>query len=313
MSARELVVLGTASQVPTRHRNHNGYFLRWDGDGLMFDPGEGTQRQMIRYGVTATSITKIFISHFHGDHCLGFASLVQRISLDNVPHTIEAFYPASGQKYYDRLRNASIFYDVAKVRPNGISREGQSKPVNDLTVSWRALSHNVDCFGYRISESDQFRFDKDKLASAGLQGAAVGELMRGQTVEREGKRLRREDYGELRRGNSMAFVMDTRVCRAAVELARDVDMLVIESTYLDEHAREADKNGHLTARQAATIARDAGARRVVLTHFSQRYNDLAPFLAQASEVHPDVVCAQDGRVVAVPRPVGAVSSASTDG
>ena len=95
MSVRELVVLGTSSQVPTRHRNHNGYFLRWDGHGLLFDPGEGTQRQMIIAGVTATSITRIFVTHFHGDHCLGLASMVQRISLDNVPHRIPTHFPAS--------------------------------------------------------------------------------------------------------------------------------------------------------------------------------------------------------------------------
>ncbi|MEM6996684.1 MAG: ribonuclease Z [Myxococcota bacterium] len=304
MSARELVVLGTASQVPTRHRNHNGYFVRWDQHGFMFDPGEGTQRQMIHYGVTATSITKIMISHFHGDHCLGFASLVQRISLDNVPHTIDAFYPGSGQKFYDRLRKASIFYDVADVRPCPIDADGASAPFDDLTVTWRALSHNVDCYGFRIAEADKFRFDKDKLASAGIKGAVVGELARGKTVEIEGKTIRREDYGELRRGNAMAFVMDTRKCDAAVELARDVDLLVIESTYLHEAAADADKNGHLTAREAAEIARKAGARKVVLTHFSQRYPDTRPFLAEANEVHPDVVLASDGLVVGIPRPQG---------
>jgi len=302
MSVRELVVLGTASQVPTRHRNHNGYFLRWDGHGFMFDPGEGTQRQMVHYGVTATSITRVLISHFHGDHCLGFASLVQRISLDNVPHTIDAYYPSSGQRYYDRLRHASIFHDVANVRPCPIERAGQSEPFDQLTLSWLPLSHGVDCYGYRIQEAPQFRFDKAKLASAGIKGPVVGDLMRGKSVEFGGKTVRREDYGELRRGASVAFVMDTRVCDSATELARDVDLLVIESTYLHEAAADAKKNGHLTAREAATIGAEAGARRVVLTHFSQRYNDLAPFLAEASEVHPDVVCAKDGLVVGIPRP-----------
>lgn len=304
MSARELVVLGTASQVPTRHRNHNGYFVRWDRQGFMFDPGEGTQRQMIRYGVTATAITRILITHFHGDHCLGFASLVQRISLDNVSHTIDAHFPASGRKYYDRLRHASIFYDIAKVAPAPIERQGQAPAVEDLTVAWHPLSHGVDCYGYRITEADQFRFDKAKLASAGLSGAVVGRLQRGETVHSEGKSLRREDYGELCRGNSMAFVMDTRACAGARALAQGVDLLVIESTYLDSERADADNNGHLTALQAATIARDAGARKVVLTHFSQRYPSLAPFQEEASRVHPDVVCATDGLVVPIPRPPG---------
>lgn len=96
MSVRELVVLGTASQVPTRYRNHNGYLLRWDGAGLLFDPGEGTQRQMLLAGVSATDVTRICVTHFHGDHCLDLPGVIQRLSLDGVPHPVDAHYPATG-------------------------------------------------------------------------------------------------------------------------------------------------------------------------------------------------------------------------
>ena len=115
MSVRELVVLGTSSQVPTRYRNHNGYLLRWDAHGVLFDPGEGTQRQMIMAGVSATDIDRICVTHFHGDHCLGLAGITQRISLDGVPHEVPVHFPRSGRKYYDRLRHASIFRDRAKL------------------------------------------------------------------------------------------------------------------------------------------------------------------------------------------------------
>ena len=303
MSARELVVLGTASQVPTRHRNHNGYFLRWDRLGFLFDPGEGTQRQMIHFGVTAHSVTHVLISHFHGDHCLGFASIVQRISLDRVPHPVQVHYPGSGELYYERLRHASIFVDHSHLQPRPIERDGADAPVDDVTLSWRRLDHGVDCYGYRISEADRFRFDKERLHAAGLDGPIVGRLHRGETIEHEGRLVRREDFGELHRGNHVAFVMDTRQCDAAIELARDVDLLVIESTYQDDALLDARDHFHLTARQAATIGKQAGARRVVLTHFSQRYPRTDGFLAEAREVHDDVVCAEDGLTVTVPRPV----------
>ena len=117
MSVRELIVLGTASQVPTRYRNHNGYLLRWDDEGFLFDPGEGTQRQMIYSNVASTAITRICITHFHGDHCLGLAGISQRISLDGAPHPVHVYFPRSGQKYCDRLRRASIYHDVATVVP----------------------------------------------------------------------------------------------------------------------------------------------------------------------------------------------------
>src|SRR3954454_8425060 len=120
MAARELVVLGTASQAPTRYRNHNGYFLRWGTGGLLFDPGEGTQRQLTFAGVPTSAITHICITHFHGDHCLGLAGVVQRISLDRVAHEVAVHYPASGQVYFDRLRHASVFEDLARIAPQPI-------------------------------------------------------------------------------------------------------------------------------------------------------------------------------------------------
>src|SRR5438046_8562906 len=113
MAAREVILLGTSSQVPTRARNHNALFLRWDEYGILFDPGEGTQRQMIRAGLTATQITHIAITHFHGDHCLGLAGIIQRLSLDRVTHPVEVIYPQSGQVFFERLRHASSFYEVA--------------------------------------------------------------------------------------------------------------------------------------------------------------------------------------------------------
>jgi ribonuclease Z len=110
---RELVVLGTGSQVPSRERTQNGYFLRWDNEGFLFDPGEGTQRQMLYAGVAAGAITRLCITHFHGDHCLGMPGIVQRLSLDDVPHPVRAHYPASGQKYFTRLRYAASFFERA--------------------------------------------------------------------------------------------------------------------------------------------------------------------------------------------------------
>ena len=113
MSSRTVTFLGTASQVPTRTRNHNALFLQWDELGILFDPGEGTQRQMLLAGLSAAQIAHICITHFHGDHCLGLAGIIQRLSLDRVGHPVEVIFPASGQIYFERLRHASSFYEVA--------------------------------------------------------------------------------------------------------------------------------------------------------------------------------------------------------
>lgn len=124
MSNRELIVLGTASQAPTRARNHNGYFLRWDDEGLLFDPGEGTQRQMLFVGVTAHQITRICVTHFHGDHCLGLPGVLQRMALDRVTDTVEVAYPVSGADIFDRIRKVSLFHDTLSLRERPVPETG---------------------------------------------------------------------------------------------------------------------------------------------------------------------------------------------
>ncbi|MFD9099606.1 ribonuclease Z [Streptomyces virginiae] len=277
MSVREFVVLGTASQVPTRHRNHNGYLLRWDGEGILFDPGEGTQRQMLRAGVAAHDINRICVTHFHGDHSLGLAGVIQRINLDQVPHPVAAHYPASGQKFFDRLRYATAYRETVPILEEPVSEDGPVAQGASYVLETRRLSHPVESFGYRITEPDGRRMVPEQLARHGIKGPDVGR------IQREGRlgEVTLEDVSEPRPGQRFAFVMDTRLCPGVDELAEGCDMLVIESTFLDEDERLATDHGHLTAGQAARVARDAGVRHLVLTHFSQRYTDPTEFERQA--------------------------------
>ncbi|MFK0253403.1 ribonuclease Z [Streptomyces sp. NPDC090445] len=277
MSVREFVVLGTASQVPTRHRNHNGYLLRWDGEGILFDPGEGTQRQMLRAGVAAHDINRICITHFHGDHSLGLAGVIQRINLDQVPHPVTAHYPASGQEFFDRLRYATAYRETVQLREEPVAQDGTLAEGPSYVLQARRLSHPVESFGYRLTEPDGRRMLPELLARRGIKGPDVGR------IQREGRLdgVTLDDVSELRPGQSFAFVMDTRLCPGVDELAEGCDMLVIESTFLDEDAQLAADHGHLTAGQAARVARDGGVRHLVLTHFSQRYGDPSEFERQA--------------------------------
>ncbi len=299
MSARELVVLGTASQVPTRYRNHNGYFLAWDGHGILFDPGEGTQRQMLLAGISASQISRICVTHFHGDHSLGLAGLVQRISLDAVPHEIPVFYPASGEVYLDRLRRSSIFVDHSRIAKRPLSVEGlQDEGPPELHAV--RLEHTVESWGFRVQDPDRWRLDPERLREVGVAGPDAGRLLREGELRLDGRTVRLDEVGRLERGRSMAFVMDTRLCDAAIALARGVDLLVAESTYLQSEAREARERGHMTARDAADLAVAAGARRLVLTHFSQRHPAVEPFLAEAGAIHADVLAVRDLDRVSLP-------------
>ncbi|MFF9471664.1 ribonuclease Z [Streptomyces roseolus] len=299
MSVRELVVLGTASQVPTRHRNHNGYLLRWDGHGLLFDPGEGTQRQMLRAGVAAHDLNRICVTHFHGDHSLGLAGVIQRINLDQVPHQVTAHYPASGQHFFERLRYATAYRESVELTEAPVAEDGRVAVTEAFTLEARRLSHPVESFGYRLVEPDGRRLLPERLAAHGIKGPDVGRIQREGVLD--GVTL--EEVSEVRRGQRFAFVMDTRLCDGVHALAEGADMLVIESTFLDEDVRLARDHGHLTAGQAAAVARDADVRHLVLTHFSQRYSDPSEFerQARAAGFEGELSIAQDLMRVPVPK------------
>jgi ribonuclease Z len=303
VSLRELVALGTSSQVPTRHRNHNGYLLRWDGDGFLFDPGEGTQRQFIYANVPVTAVTKIFITHFHGDHSLGLAGIAQRLSLDRCPHPVDVFFPASGQTYFERLTKASIYHRAVDLVPRPVSGKGGVVFENETYLIEAApLKHSVDVYGYRIKERDGRRFVKEKLDELGIKGPAVGALERHGKADVDGKTIHIEDVTTVKHGAAFGFVMDTRPCDGAIQLAQSTDLLVVESTYGNEDAELAREHLHLTAEEAASIARQSDARgTLVLTHFSQRYKSVKTLVEEARAIYPRCTAVRDLDHIELPR------------
>ncbi|MGH8987849.1 MAG: ribonuclease Z [Acidimicrobiales bacterium] len=303
---RELVVLGSASQVPTRTRNHNGYFLRWDGAGLLFDPGEGTQRQMLLAGVPASAVTGICITHFHGDHCLGLPGVLQRLSLDGVTRPLAIAFPASGRPYVERMRYASIFDDRLDLRLQPIrgGSSGELVAVDETatyTLHAASLRHSVDAIGWRVEERPGRTLLPARLRAAGIAGRDVGRLQRDGSITASGRRVTLEEMSVERRGQVVAFVMDTTWCDGALALAAGADLLVCESTFASAEAGMAAAWGHLTAADAGRLAAQAGVRRLLLTHFSQRYTDVEPLLEEAAGAFGgDVIAAADLLRVAVP-------------
>ncbi|WP_427174830.1 ribonuclease Z [Arthrobacter sp. 92] len=291
---RELVVLGTASQVPTRTRNHNGYLLRWDGEGLLFDPGEGTQRQMIHAGVSASQITRICLTHVHGDHCFGLPGVLSRLALDGVTRTINLHYPSSGEDVVRALVSASSAEVDLKLRPHG----GAGTIAPGLEV--QPLRHRIETYGYRLTEPEGRSLLPDRLAAARVDGADVGRLLRDGNLGR----VRLEDVSVPRPGQSFAFVMDTAPCTGAEELADGVDLLVAESTFSNDDAELAGQYGHLTAGQAGELAARAAVGTLVLTHFSSRYGADVTLLAEQARDRAgeaSVVAANDLDRMAFPK------------
>jgi ribonuclease Z len=299
VSGRELIVLGTASQAPTRERNHNGYALRWDDEVLLFDPGEGTQRQMTHAGVSAPQLNRICITHFHGDHCLGLPGVIQRLSLDRVEGPVDIYFPAGGARFFERLRHAAETDEYTRLAPHPCG-PGVVARTPTFTLSAARLDHPVETLGWRLTEPDGRTMLPDRLDAAGIHGPDVGRLREQGHLDVDGRRVTLEEMSQVRAGQTFAFVMDTRLCDAVLELADGADLLVCESTFLDSDADLAHAYGHLTAAEAGRVAAEAGVRRLVLTHFSQRYPDAEAFGREARAAFDDVVVARDLMRVEVP-------------
>lgn len=298
MSARELVVLGTASQAPTRTRNHVAAFLRFDDLGLLLDCGEGTQRQLLHAGVPASRVDRVCVTHVHGDHCLGLPGVLSRMVLDQLPGPVPLHCPASAVAPLSALTGFALGDG-----PFAVDWHPADEAAPQLAAQgpgWRLetvpLAHRVPTVGYRLVEDDGVRLLPERLAAAGVAGPDVGVLVR------EGRlgRVRLSEVSAPRPGQRVAYVLDTGLCDGAYALADGADLLAVEATYLSRDAALAREHRHLTGRQAARLARECGVRRVVLLHVSRRYADPAELAAEAGEEHGDVVVAQDLDVVPVP-------------
>lgn len=293
MSIRDLVILGTSSQQPTRFRNHGAYLFRWNGEGLLFDPGEGTQRQFIFAEIAPTVITRVFVSHFHGDHCLGLGSILMRLNLDRVTHPIHCYYPASGKKYFDRLRHGTIYHEAIQVIEHPISRAGIVEDTGQFQIEATFLDHGIENIGWRITEPDTRSFDRAKLTAHGVSGPLVKQLEQEGSLQIGDSTVYLDDVSSIRKGESIAVVIDTKVCDEAVTIAKGARILLCESTYLDEERELAKNHHHLTAKDAATIAKKAGVEQLVLTHFSARYPSSKLFEDEARQIFENSFAADD--------------------
>lgn len=297
MSIRELAILGSSSQQPTRQRNHGAYLLRCHGEGLLFDPGEGTQRQFIHAGIAPTCINRIFVSHFHGDHSLGLGSILMRLNLDKVTHPIHCYYPRSGKAYFDRLRYGTIYHETIEVIEHPIDGEGLIEETEHWKIEAYSLEHGVDTLGFRLTEHDERKFYKEKLRAHGITGEGMRELLHQGSYQ--GHTL--DELSYIRPGDTFAYISDTRRCQGAMKTAQNATLLLCESTYLNDREEMAHRHFHLTAAQAAQIAKKQRVKKLVLTHFSARYLQSSLFEEEAQAIFPASYAAQDFKRFTFPK------------
>ncbi len=226
--------------------------------------------------------------------------MLMRLNLDKVTHTIHCYYPASGKKYFDRLRYGTIYHEIITVVEHPVSASGLVDDDGKFRIEAAFLDHGVDNIAWRITEADRLKFDQKKLAAFGVVGPRVRELQEKGSLIVNGERVKLTDVSWIRKGDAVTYISDTRYCPQAIDIAKNAKLLLCESTYLEEEEHLAKSHYHLTAKQAATIAKKAGAEKLILTHFSARYLHTAPFVKEAQEVFPNVEAAEDMRVFPFP-------------
>lgn len=297
--------LGTASSRPTVRRNVPGVLVQREGDTYLFDCGEGTQRQMMRYGV-GFRVREIFVTHMHADHYLGVIGLLRTMSLQGREEAVTLWGPPGGGR---TLRQAVELGGDRIVYPVEVKElaPGEAVRRDEYRIEAYATEHPGSSVGLILAEDPRLgRFDPQEARDLGVpEGPLFGRLHRGETVELDdGTVVRPEDVvGPPRPGRKIVYTGDTRPCRATVEAAGDGDLLIHEATFGEAEEDRARQTGHSTARQAAEVAREAGVRKLVLTHFSARYSELAHRLGkEAAKLFPDPVVAEDGMTVEVPYP-----------
>jgi len=297
-----ITFLGTAAARPTVSRNVSSLVVQREGELMMFDCGEGTQRQMMRYG-TGFALHDIFFSHLHADHYLGVIGLLRTMGLQAREEVMRLWVPAGGERIIESAVHLGVERIPFEVQITPMSPGDVLDRGDYAVVPYRTL-HGGMSLGYAIVEKIRLgRFNPDRARELGVpEGPLWGSLHRGETVNVEGRPVTAADVvGPPRPGRRIVYTGDTRPCRETVEAAREADLLIHEATFCQEEAERAQQTGHSTAREAARIANEAGALRLALTHISPRYSDDVRTLErEARRTFPGVVAAYDGLVIEVP-------------
>jgi ribonuclease Z len=292
-----VVFLGTAASIPTDARALPSVVVRRKNEVFMFDCGEGVQRQMIRARVGFHKKMRIFVSHMHGDHVLGLPGLLQSMSLLDRREKLWIYGPVGIRAFVEAIKETVQFVLTFPVTICEIECDGVICDEREYYVEAVPTAHVIPSFGYSLVEKPRAgRFSTDKAKALGVpEGPLWSQLQHGKNVKsNKGKIVKpAQVVGPARPGLKIAYSGDTRAVRSMIRLAKGADLLVHEATLMDELADRARRDGHSTPSQAARIAKQAGVRRLILTHVSARYRDVAPMLKEARKIFPTTDVAED--------------------
>lgn len=290
-----LTFLGTACMKPSKERNPSAVFLEHEGEGLLFDCGEGTQRQFTLFGVKPTKVTRVFISHWHGDHVLGLAGLIATLGASEYTGVLHIYGPRETSKRLRSWLDAVPFDSGITVEAHDVLKGGIILETPSFTIEAQLLKHRLPCLGFVFQESERRKMNVEILTALGIpKGPLWGKLQAGGDVEWKGKKIGAVDVTSIVRGRRVAYITDTLLVDNCYALAENADILVCEAPHASDLADKAKEFMHLTAKEAGQIAHRSSVKQLILQHFSGRYADTSVLASDCREEFKNVMCAHDG-------------------
>lgn len=280
----KITFLGTSSAIPTAERNHTAILLTYQGENILVDCGEGTQRQFRKAKINPGKITRLLITHWHGDHVLGIPGLLQTLAFNGYKKKLYIYGPKGTKKFMKNLLNTFVFAGKISLEIKEIGN-GKFFETNDFYLEAKAMTHGTVCYAYSFVKKGQIRIDKKKLQKLKIPpGKHLQKLKQGKNIVYKKKKYLAKNLTFAEGDKKISFVLDTSNNRKIVPFVKDSDLLVCEASFGSESNQRAKEYGHLTSRQAAEIAKKAKVKKLILTHITQRYgNKFSKILNQAKK------------------------------
>ena len=289
----QILFLGTSSMVPTKDRNQSGVLISHKNERVLVDCGEGIQRQLKLMGVSLVKITKILISHWHGDHVLGLPGLIQSMSAVGYEKTLQIYGPVGTKKFMKKMFEVFVFDRKINIEVIEV-KKGKFFENGDFVLRAEQLDHNVETLGYSLTEKDKRKINLKYIRKMKIQeGPLLGKLQEGKNIVWEGKKINVDKATFVVKGKKIVIINDTVPCKGAGVLAKDCDLLICESTYASDLEAKGKKYKHMTAKQAAELAKSSNTKKLVLTHFSARYKNTHELEKDARGCFRNVLAAKD--------------------
>ena len=279
--------------VPTKDRNHTSILLNYNGENILIDCGEGTQRQLRIANINPAKITKLLITHKHGDHTLGIPGLIQTLGTSNYQKTLEMYGPKYIGDFLSSILKIYTLENRIKYEINEIDKEifFENK---DFILKALPLKHSSICLSYSFIEKDKRKINLTYTKKFGLtRHPLLGELQKGKDITFKGKPIKVEKATKLKKGKKISFIFDTLYTDNCIKIAQNADILICEATYAKNLENKAKDYMHLTAQQAALIAKNAKVKKLILTHTSQRYKDVKLLEKEAKKIFKNTITAKD--------------------